>query len=1007
MRRKLVIFALLLAAIFPARAQFVLTGDDPGYLRWYSIDTPYYKIIYPEGADSLALNYGVLLEKFRPAIGLSLGFTPGEGQQRMPVVLHTHNPVSNGSVAWAPKRMDFFTLPEPYGSDPTPWDIQLASHEPRHQAQLELDRHGFGRFVSYIVGQVWDPALFQLYLARCLAEGDAVTVETGLTAGSRARTADFLNYYQVALDAGEYRNWYRWRYGSYKYYTPDLYKLGYITVAGSRALYQDPLILANALQKSYYNPLILNTLNLRKVIQDRSGLKFKKAFPQILDYFNETWQASALERAPYTPAAQISAEEDFPVNYSTPAELNGHIYLKRSGYLYATELGEWVNGNFQGIRPFASQTSSLFPCASTGRLYWSETIYDPRWTLAGKSIIRYYAPATGKVQDLTSEGRLYNPQPSPDGTRLAVVEYPFNGGTSVEVIDARDGHVLRRIIAPDGIQASETAWVDETIYVSGVSEKGYGIYKISPDGAWTTELEPSIQKLVNLGSDEDCLQWVSDLDGANALYSYSPETRELTQLTSTRFGSTDFCFAGDSLYSISQTLGGQMLFKTPSDSLLSRQADFSKVHVYPIEDKITRQENSFRKEVVEDVPVSAPKKYSKFLHLMRFHSWAPIYFDYDEVSSVSSDYVFNAAAPGVTGYFQNTLGTMSGMIGFAVAPDPYELSTWRPALHAKFKYTGLYPVIEGNFDFGGTMADLYAKAKVKDGEEEYYTMASGSWQKPLVRGTLRAYVPLGFSKGGTSYGFVPRVSYSISNSRFDQAVRSLTITERDPETNEIVSYEWAEGHEPKYIPTQRLSASVRGYIIRSRARSQIYPRWGIGLEAGMSARPGMTSTFLPNAYVYAYGYLPGIWRTQGLKLTGTYQRSLKFEENVLQQGEITVNTLPRGFSATSLQAAGRLYPWQLNATASYAIPIYVGDISLPPILYIRNFLVIPNADFTLLPGNENLWSAGADITAEMGKFLAPFDCSLGVSISYLGGSAFEAVGQQDRWSFGLIMSYDF
>ena len=74
---------------------------------------------------------------------------------------------------------------------------------------------------------------------------------------------------------------------------------------------------------------------------------------------------------------------------------------------------------------------------------------------------------------------------------------------------------------------------------------------------------------------------------------------------------------------------------------------------------------------------------------------------------------------------------------------------------------------------------------------------------------------------------------------------------------------------------------------------------------------------------------------------------------------------------------------------------------------IKNFLIVPNFDFTLLPGNDNLWSAGADITAEMGKFIVPFDCSLGVSVSYLGGSAFDAVGQRDRWSVGLIMSYDF
>ena len=1007
MRRGLIILLLLFWAVFPARAQFVLTGDDPGYLRWYSIDTPYYKIIYPEGADSLAVNYGTLLEKFRPAIGLSLGFVPGEGQLRMPVVLHTHNPVSNGSVAWAPKRMDLFTLPDAYGSDPTPWDVQLVAHEPRHQAQLELDRHGFVRFFSYVVGQAWDPAVFQMYLARCLAEGDAVTVETGLTAGSRARTADFLNYYQVSLDAGEYRNWYRWRYGSYKRFTPDLYKLGYITVAGSRALYHDPLILANALEKSRENRFILGTLNLQRVIRDRSGLKFKEAFPKILDYFNDTWQKDAVARAPYIPMHQISAPEEFPVDYSSPARLDGHIYLKRSGYLRPTELGEWADGKFQSIRPFAAHSSSLFTDEVNGRIYWSETIYHPRWSLDGKSIIRYFTPSTGKVTDLTSEGRLYNPQPSPDGTRVAVVEYPLNGGSSVEILDAEDGHIISRFIAPDGIQASEVAWMGETIYVSGVSEGGYGIYKIGLDGSFSTELEPSIQKLVNLDSADGRLQWTSDLDGANALYSYDPATRKLTQLTSTRFGSTDFCFAGDTLYSISQTLEGQMLFSTPADSLLSRKADFSKEHVYPIEDRITHQEKSFRKPVVEEVEISAPKRYRKLPHLMRFHSWAPIFFDYDDVESFSMDYVWSPAAPGLTGYFQNTLGTMSGMVGMAVRPDPYKMETWRPSLHAKFKYSGLYPVIEGSFDFGDTMADIVVKARMKDEQEISYALADGTRDNLQVSGTLRAYIPWGFAKGGISWGFIPQLSYGISNSLFDNATRGLTITEKDPETGEIKAYEWDEGHVPAYVPMQRLGISARGYVMRSRARSQVYPRWGAGLEAGFNFRPAMTGTFIPNAYVYAYGYLPGIWRTQGLRLTGTFQHRINVSDDVFQLGELTANTLPKGFSSAAKLQTGRLYPWQLNASASYAVPVYVGEIALPPILYIKNFLIVPNFDFTLLPGNDNLWSAGADITAEMGKFIVPFDCSLGVSVSYLGGSAFDAVGQRDRWSVGLIMSYDF
>ena len=82
-------------------AQFYVTGDDPGKLKWNVIDTDNYSIIYPKGADSLARDYGYKLEKFRVPVSRTTGYLGGgPGKLRMPVVLHTYN-TSNGSVSWA------------------------------------------------------------------------------------------------------------------------------------------------------------------------------------------------------------------------------------------------------------------------------------------------------------------------------------------------------------------------------------------------------------------------------------------------------------------------------------------------------------------------------------------------------------------------------------------------------------------------------------------------------------------------------------------------------------------------------------------------------------------------------------------------------------------------------------------------------------------------------------------------------------------------------------------
>ena len=112
MLRAFLLAAGLLAGT-AASAQFYQNGSDP-FGRWYTIGTEHFRVVYPEGLDSLARAYVIDLEKWRPLVGQSAGVAPGELQWgRTPVILHPHYPYSNGSVAWAPHRMDLYTHPEP------------------------------------------------------------------------------------------------------------------------------------------------------------------------------------------------------------------------------------------------------------------------------------------------------------------------------------------------------------------------------------------------------------------------------------------------------------------------------------------------------------------------------------------------------------------------------------------------------------------------------------------------------------------------------------------------------------------------------------------------------------------------------------------------------------------------------------------------------------------------------------------------------------------------------
>ena len=74
---KTIILLLVLMLPLSASAQFYVTGDDPGRLKWNFIDTESYRVIYPQGSDSLAFTYARKLEKYKIPVSRSSGYVTG------------------------------------------------------------------------------------------------------------------------------------------------------------------------------------------------------------------------------------------------------------------------------------------------------------------------------------------------------------------------------------------------------------------------------------------------------------------------------------------------------------------------------------------------------------------------------------------------------------------------------------------------------------------------------------------------------------------------------------------------------------------------------------------------------------------------------------------------------------------------------------------------------------------------------------------------------------------
>lgn len=940
--------ALLICALttvcMAANAQFYVSGTEPSPARWMYIETPSFKLIYPSGTDSLAVEYAKTLERVSRRVGSSAGFSPNASfRTPLPVLLRPYAAVSNGQVVWTPRRMELYTQPDPFWSESTPWEKQLIVHESRHAAQMQFTTARPFRFFNILTGQLAAGAFSALYTDPAFLEGDAVATETALSHGGRGRSADFLEYYRSSFAEGDVRDYWKWRYGSQKNYTPSYYQAGYVAHAGIRTLYDRPDFTA------YYFGRIRDNHGfalLGRSVRKVSGKSFNKTFREISDTLASFWRQDDSLRGPFMQAGTLVGNpKRFFEEFSGLEYADDRIFAVRSSLTSPAELVEISpEGKVRKLGNFAPSFTGLRYDKDSGRLFWTEYSKDLRWEQKSSSDL-FRRDSNGRRTRLTKGLRLYHPAPSPDGRTVAVTEYPLEGGSLVRLIDPEDGSTIKTIKAPDGMQLVQTAWVGEELYADILSDDGYGIYRL-PD--FRCVLEPSHVKIKQLRGGEEMLYFTCDFSGVDEICALTADGK-FRKLTNTRLGASDFTFGpeGKTLFFTSLKKRGRGIDFLPVDSLLFEQMDFAaRQGAYPFADALSRAEQQI--DYAAPVETGEPKRYSKAANLLQIHSWIPLYVDYDAVDLASGASVSSIAGLGATLFFQNTLGSFYGTAGYKASSFAGE---WWHSGHLSFTYRGLYPVFEGRVDLGEGKASVTSIEQVTDESgRPKNVLRSFSRGAPLLNASLKTYVPLSSSTGGWRYGLVPQLKLQYSN--------------------DLLYY---HGERSIYLMS---TLSARGYIMESTTpSSRIWPRLGVGAELGCYGLPFAQEAFRSNTfYSYLYGYLPGLYKTHGLKLTGlcTFGSSVRL-------------------------------------TADYAIPFAAVDWSgLCPVAYLRNFELLPHAELTvMLPKGARLYEVGSDLVARFENFLwIPYPVRIGVTYRYAGSLGNEASFSSSPHSFGLTMSVE-
>jgi hypothetical protein len=947
---------LLLGSYVPVNGQYYTTGEDPARLKWNQLQTGPYKIIYPRGTDSLAFRYAWLLEQVTPHVMKSLqAATPS-----IPVVMHPYNVNSNGMVVWTPKRMELITTPPPSGSMHN-WEKQLVVHETRHIAQMQRAGEHFFRAFSWLFGQQSEGVSVGLYFPRWLLEGDAVITETLLSSAGRGREAAFLMPYKAYFAENTTFSYDKWRYGSFRHFIPDHYALGYmkLSVAMLNSAEEALSRIYTDITKYPYWPFIYGT-----TFKKNFGAYAVKLWDPAAAHFRNIWQQKDGTQYQWDPGTQLNRSVKDYVRYGSPALVvhedgSEHLYALKSSLALTTRLIRFdrhkpeiekticLTGNISG---------SLNACGPY--LYWSETVSGYRWAHENYSVIMKYNAVTGRKEQLTYKTRYFNPVPGPENKLLAAAFYKPQGGSQLHLLNAMTGELLEVIDIQNGEQITEIAWYNKNTFIVMITgENGTGIYKMDrTSGRQRVILPPAFHSLGGLQYADGKIYFKSDrFQNTDNIYSMNEDGSGILQLTRARFGAFDPLPAaspsGTFLYYTNYSSRGYQMTRLHPDSLVNDPVNFTREQPDPF---ILAEQSSFNADTLK-VPdnISYPvKKYSKVLNAIRIHSWMPFYFNYDELENFTFREYYRSVAPGATVMSQNTLGTLVSTLGYSYHKGFH-------AGHLRVNYSGLLPV----FTFRADVNDRFHTHTFTVPDNGQYNWTSDTLSTPSLEFSLRSYIPFTFNSHGWQRGIVPQVRYSISNDTYKHP------------------------REDKTIVNQMFQAGIQYYQMRSRAPRDIFPRLGFGLNVQTSFAPASDGLFTNILFMQAYGYLPGILRNQALKWSLGWQEQ-QDKDRFFYLG--TFMAAPRGLDKRILA------PKTFTASLDYAIPVWIGDPSIPDIIYIKRLQVIPFTDYMQarqIDGIKNVyWSVGTDLLMDFHLFRIGVMLSAGVRYAY-------TCEQQHRFEF--------
>jgi hypothetical protein len=924
LRRGIASLACLITFNTLAQESVTQETNAPG-VKFYQINTPHFRFLYPEGFEQQAQRMANTFETIREPEARTMGALP----RRISFILQTQSSVSNGFVTLAPWRSELYTMPsQNYNFIGTnDWLTLLASHEYRHVVQFQRSITGFNKFFYYLFGQQALAGLSFAAAPQWFWEGDAVATETAFTQSGRGRIPYFDMVFRTNLMEGRTFNYHKQYLRSYKHNIPNHYVLGYNMVSYLRRKTNDPMIWEKVLGRSWNVPFI--PFAFSNALKAETGLYVKDLYKEMAaerkkDYESAT-SGQALTKFETITKRKSSAYTDY--FYPQPLD-NGNLLVMKSGIGDIEQLvviskdGKEEKRYVQGPINDAGMLS-----ATNQRVVWNEFRFDPRWLVHTFSVIKGFDFGTKQARVISGRSRFSAAALSPDGYRVATVETTDDYKIQVLVLDYFSGKVLARLANPGNDLLSMPRWTEDgkNLVVVRANKDGKTISLLDVAQNSSTNLMPVSQE--NIGYPvpfQNYILFNSSIAGIDNIYAFNVDTKERFQVTVSKYGALNPAVTrdGKSLYYNDQTRNGLDVVKVAfePDSWKPMEAPkelptFSYQH-------LVEQEGT--PHTFESIPSTqyATKRYHRISGMINPHSWGP-YF----VNSLTEVNI------GIVS--QDILSTTTLNAGYT-----YDINERAGRWQATASYQGQFPII----DVSVALADR----SVNEGNVQT-TVINGAtttvldrnltfkWHEENVEAGLRIPLLTTSSKYNGNITFGNSIGYTHVTD-FTNSVTSDRIIPSIVKNDTILgAYSFFN-----YVGNGNLIYNhfgITGYRLLKQSRRDINPKWGQTINLHLYNTPFSGSDYSGQQLsLYGIGYVPGFFKHHSIWGYFAYQQTQispitrdSSGKGVADNNDYQFRNgvpLPRGQSVSRLK---NYYGWSVN----YTLPLWYPDIAAGPLVNLQ------------------------------------------------------------------------